>query len=177
MAVLDFGRHQQRNGGAVNGGAWSGYGRSVQRTWASQKGCDCAEAFAGTVWESEIVKNCDTASLPSPFSDSAKDRVLKREWHDRCSDDQAAECNGGFVGFLHTIRLAPPVQPKTPRLTYQRTSSQPSPPDYRTLVPGGRLSLADFLPPAAVRWVSFHFLDHHGPRYRQRPRETDDEKF
>ena len=34
---------------------------------------------------------------------------------------------------------------------------QPSPPDCKALVPGGRLSLADFLTPATVRWVSFHF--------------------
>ena len=44
-----------------------------------RRGCDCAEAFAGTVWRSEIVNNCDAAGVPSPFSDSTKDRVVKRE--------------------------------------------------------------------------------------------------
>jgi hypothetical protein len=45
-----------------------------------RSGCDRkAEAFAGTVWKSEIVDNCDTASVPSPFSDSSKDQVVKRE--------------------------------------------------------------------------------------------------
>ena len=44
-----------------------------------RRGCDCAEAFAGTVWRSEIANDCDAAGVPSPFSDSSKDRVAKRE--------------------------------------------------------------------------------------------------
>ena len=105
MAVLDLGRHQQRNGGAVNGDtsfeiletdmvrdAVSLEVRGVDMDEAFsglelvRRGCDCAEAFAGTVWRSEIVKNCDAASVPSPFSDSSKDQVVKHEWNDRRSD-------------------------------------------------------------------------------------------
>jgi hypothetical protein len=45
-----------------------------------RRGCDCAEAFAGTVWRSEIVTNaCGTVGESSPFLDSTKDRIVKRE--------------------------------------------------------------------------------------------------
>ena len=98
MAVLYFGRHQQRNGGAVNGDTvfeisetdimreadslevrGVGLGEAFSGLKPVRRGYDCAEAFAGTVWKNEIVNNCDAASVPSPFSDSSKDRVVKRE--------------------------------------------------------------------------------------------------
>ena len=107
MAVLDFGRHQQRNGGALNrdtpfkileGDTVRGnfvdspevHGVGMDEAFGGlgpvRRGCDRIEAFAGTVWKSEIVNDCDTASVPSPFSDSTKDQVVKDEWHDRRSD-------------------------------------------------------------------------------------------
>jgi hypothetical protein len=86
-AAIDFGRHQQRNGGALNGDtsleiletdtvredfvdSLEVHGVGLDETFSGlgpvRRGCDCAEAFAGTVWESEIGNDCDAASVPSP---------------------------------------------------------------------------------------------------------------
>ena len=84
MAVLDFGRHQQRNGGAVNGDTvfeiletdivreadslevrGVGLDEAFGGLGPVRSGCDCAEASAGTGWKNEIANACDTASVPS----------------------------------------------------------------------------------------------------------------
>jgi hypothetical protein len=117
MAVLDLGRHQQRNGRVLNGGTpfeiletdivgrdfvdsfevhGVGLGEAFGGLGPVRSGCDCVEAFTGTVWKSGIVNSYDAAGVPSPFSDSTKDRVVKREWHDRRSDGWVAR----FVCFL-----------------------------------------------------------------------------
>ena len=61
---------------------------------------------------------------------------------------------------MRTVAIADSVLPYSRRHLGSRIyvlPPQPSPPDCKALVPGGRPPLADFLPPATVRWASFHF--------------------
>jgi hypothetical protein len=99
-----------------------------------RSGCDCMEAFTGTVWKSEIVNACGTVGVSSPFSDSSKDRVVKREWHDRRS--------GGWVQWL--VRLLPARDP-------ERGRSRSLIPSSRTAEDTSAHVSAYFLPAVATR--------------------------